>query len=83
MMTNNKGVFERSIEAMQKTGDAILAWQYQKRMMKQSLLSKEEREGLVNEITSKVISNIKATVDISEVLMEIDELRNAIEDLGK
>jgi hypothetical protein len=51
--------------------------------MKQSLLSKEEREGLVNEITGKVISNIKATVDISEVLMEIDELRNAIEDLGK
>ena len=82
-MKTNKGVFERSIEAMQKTGDAILAWQYQKQMMKQSLLSKEEREGLVNEITSKVISNIKATVDISEVLMEIDELRNAIEDLGK
>ena len=82
-MRNPKSVFERSIEAVQKTGDAILAWQYQQRMMKQSLLSKEEREGLVNEITGKVISNIKATVDISEVLMEIDELRNAIEDLGK
>lgn len=82
-MKTNKGVFERSIEAVQKTGDAILAWQYQKRMMKQSLLSKEEREELVNEITGKVISNIRGTVDISEVLMEIEELRKAIEDLGK
>ena len=82
-MKTNKGVFERSIEAVQKTGDAILAWQYQKRMMKQSLLSKEEREELVNEITGKVISNIRGTVDISEVLMEIEELRKAIESLGK
>lgn len=82
-MKTNKGVFERSIEAVQKTGDTILAWQYQKRMMKQSLLSKEEREELVNEITGKVISNIRGTVDISEVLMEIEELRKAIEDLGK
>ena len=52
-------------------------------MMKQSLLDKEEREALVNEITAKVISNIKATVDISEVLLEIEELRKAIESLGK
>lgn len=37
----------------------------------------------MNEITAKVISNIKATVDISEVLMEIEELRKAIESLGK
>ena len=51
--------------------------------MKQSLLDKEEREALVNEITTKVISNIKATVDISEVLLEIEELRKAIESLGK
>ena len=51
--------------------------------MKQSLLDKEEREALVNEITVKVISNIKATVDISDILLEIDELRKAIESLGK
>ena len=37
----------------------------------------------MNEITGKVISNIRGTVDISEVLMEIEELRKAIEDLGK
>ena len=82
-MRNPKGAFERYLEAIQKTGDAVLTWQYQKEMMKQSLLDKEEREALVNEITAKVISNIKATVDISEVLMEIEELRKAIESLGK
>lgn len=52
-------------------------------MMKQSLLDREQREALVNEITAKVISNIKVTVDISEVLLEIDKLKKALESLGK
>ena len=81
-MRNPKGAFERALEAMQKTGDAVLAWQYQKAMIKQSLLDKQEREALVNEITAKVISNIKATVDVSEILLEIEQLRKAIDDLG-
>lgn len=46
-MANNKGIFERYLEAMEKTGDAVLAWQYQKEMMKQSLLDREERNALI------------------------------------
>jgi hypothetical protein len=37
----------------------------------------------VDEITAKVISNIKVSVDISEVLWEIEKLRKAIHSLGK
>lgn len=82
-MNNSKGVFERYLEAMQKTGDAVLAWYYQKEMIKQSLLDKETRQGLVDEITANVISNIKVSVDLSEVLLEIEKLRKAIDGLGK
>ena len=52
-------------------------------MIKQSLLDKETRQGLVDEITANVISNIKVSVDLSEVLLEIEKLRKAIDGLGK
>ena len=44
---------------------------------------RREMEQLKQEVAEYVISHIKATVDISEVLMEIEELRKAIESLGK
>lgn len=46
-MRKQKGVFELYLEAMVKTGDVMLAWQYQKDMFKQSLLDKEERQALI------------------------------------
>ena len=42
-----------------------------------------EMEQLKQEVVQYVMENIKATVDISEVLLEIEELRKAIESLGK
>lgn len=44
---------------------------------------RREKEELKKEIAQYVIDHIKATVDISEVLLEIEELRKAIESLGK
>lgn len=44
---------------------------------------RREKEQLKQEVAEYVISHIKATVDISEVLLEIEELRKAIESLGK
>lgn len=44
---------------------------------------RREREELKKEVAQYVIDHIKATVDISEVLLEIEELRKAIESLGK
>lgn len=46
-MAKYKGIFERYLEAMAKTGDAVLAYQYQKEMFKQSLMDREEREALI------------------------------------
>ena len=44
---------------------------------------RREKEQFKQEVAEYVISHIKATVDISEVLLEIEELRKAIESLGK
>ena len=44
---------------------------------------RREREELKKEVAQYVIDNLKATVDISEVLMQIEELRKAIDSLGK
>ena len=43
---------------------------------------RREKEELKKEVAEYVIDHIKATVDISEVLLEIEELRKAIESLG-
>ena len=44
---------------------------------------RREKEELKQEVAQYVIDHLKATVDISEVLLEIEELRKAIESLGK
>ena len=44
---------------------------------------RREKEELKKEVAQYVIDHIKATVDISEGLLEIEELRKAIESLGK
>ena len=44
---------------------------------------RREKEELKKEVAQYVIDHIKATVYISEVLLEIEELRKAIESLGK
>ena len=40
-------------------------------------------EELKREIKAELLADIKLTVDISEAIQEIDELRRAIEKLGK
>ena len=44
---------------------------------------RKEKEELKKEVAQYVIDNLKATVDISEVLLQIEELRKAIDSLGK
>ena len=43
----------------------------------------KEKERFKQEVAEYVISHIKATIDISEVLLEIDKLKKALESLGK
>lgn len=82
-MEKNKSFFERYLEAIQKTGDTVLAWQYQKNMCKQALLDKDVRDGLKREILADLRNYISATVDVTEIIQEIDDLQKRIDNLGK
>lgn len=64
---------------MERTGDATLRWFFQKEMAKEFLLSDDE----VDRIADRVLSRLSITVDASEIIKEIDELRKAIERLGQ
>ena len=44
---------------------------------------RRDREQLKREIKAELLADIKLTVDISEAIQDIEELRRAIENLGK
>ena len=74
----NKGVFERWLEAMTKSADIALQYQFQKEMMKQNLLSDRE----IDVIADKVIQRLNISVDASDIINAIDDLNNRIKNLG-
>lgn len=78
-MTKQKSVFERMLEATEKTGDIMLRYMYQKDMMKQSLLKKQEIENLKREITADVLSQIGIRIEKEA----IEQLKAMINSLGK
>lgn len=78
-MRNQKSMSERFIEAMQNTGDIMLRYQFQKDMMKSSLLSDYE----IDRLADKVLSRIAIKTDIVQAIANIKELHNTINNLGK
>ena len=76
-------MFESIIKGLDQATQAALRIMYtQSRIIDEENI-RREKEQFKQEVAEYVISHIKATVDISEVLMEIEELRKAIESLGK
>ena len=51
--------------------------------MKQQFFSKEEYDQLVEDITWKVLANIRVTVDAEEIIDKIEELNQKLNQLGK
>ena len=78
-MQKQKSVFERMIEATEKTGDIMLRYQYQKDMMKGNLLSDAELDRLAD----KVISRIAFKLNIEQAIANIEELQCSIKKLGE
>ena len=44
---------------------------------------RREMEQMKREIEADIVSHLSATVDVQEILDQIEELRRAIEDLGR
>ena len=74
-MSNQKSIFERYIEAMQKTGDYMLAWQFQKEQMKARLLDDAE----IDRIAERVLQRISIRIETEA----IEQLRDLLNGLGQ
>lgn len=68
-------MFERYIEAMQKTGDYMLAWQFQKEQMKSRLLDDAE----IDRIAERVLQRISIRIETEA----IEQLRDLLNSLGQ
>ena len=78
-----KSMLERYLLAMQNTGDIMLRWQYQKDMMKQSILDRQERERLIEDVADRVLARISITVDAEDVINAIEDIQSRLDRLGK
>ena len=76
-------MFDYFIQGLDKTAQATLRMMYNNSCMLDEAERHREKEELKKEVAQYVIDNLKATVDISEVLLQIEELRKAIDSLGK
>lgn len=72
-MYNQKSMFERYIEAMQKTGDYMLAWQFQKDQMKARLLDDAE----IDRIAERVLQRISIRIE-AEAIAQLRDLLNSL-----
>lgn len=71
----NKSMFDRYLEAVEKTGDIMLQWYFQKQMIKDEMLSERE----IDRIAEKVLSRISIRLEAEA----ISQLRDMLNDLGK
>ena len=70
-----KSLFERYLDAMTKTGDIMLAWQFQKEQMKARLLDDAE----IDRIAERVLQRISIRIEAEA----IEQLRDLLNSLGQ
>ena len=75
-MRRQDTMFERMLEAMGNTADVMLRYQYQKDMFKESLLDRQEREKLKEEIIQEVVSRVSVVIDEQAIKQLAEMLRN-------
>ena len=78
-MKRQLSMYERFLQAAEKTGDITLRYQFQKEMMKASLLDRYEREKLKAEIAEEIMSRISITLD-EQAIMQLNEM---LKNLGR
>lgn len=83
MMYSNypMSLFDRQKFVFNMTDDVNERLEIQHRMMLNELNARQEREQLIDEITERVLQRISVSVDIQKALMEIKELKQAIDSL--
>ena len=80
--SRNDDFFNYLINGMDSKLQAQLRFLYERDRILSEYQDRQEREQFKEEVAEYVISRIKATVDVSEIIQKIDELNETIENLG-
>ena len=72
-------MFERFLDSVEKAGDITLRYYFQKEMMRNDILDRQERERLKEEIIHDVMSRISIQLD-EQALKQLSEM---LRNLGK
>ena len=83
MNRQNDILFDSLISGLDKSLQATIKMMYTHSQMINDLNHKREMEQMKKEIADDVLSRISATVDVSEIIEQIEELRRAIDSLGR
>ncbi len=73
-----KGVFQRFLEAAEKTGDITLRYLFQREMF----LDEIYKDKYLDEIADRVIQRLNFSADTINAIQEISSLKQALIDLG-
>lgn len=83
MNYNKISIFNQLIQGLDKSTRATLSYMFQKELMNDEYERKNEMERMKKEIADDVLSRITATVDVSEIVAQIEDLQKALDKLGK
>ena len=79
----DEDLFRYFINGMDSKMQAELSYMYAHNKLAAQAEHRREMEQMKCEIEADIISRLSATVDVQEILDQIEELRRAIEDLGR
>ena len=79
----NNDFFRYLISGMDNKMQAELSYMYAHNKLAAQAEHRREMEQMKREIEADIMSHLSATVDVQEILDQIEELRRAIEDLGR
>ena len=80
---NDDNFFRYFINGMDSKMQAELSYMYAHNKLEAQAEHRREMEQMKREIEADIMSRLSATVDVQEILDQIEELRRAIEDLGR
>lgn len=83
MSIKNETLFNYFTNGMEKELQAQLRLLFARMSLEEQAERRREREQLKQEIIAEVLSSISVTVDVSEAIQEIEDLRKAIDRLGR
>ena len=74
-----QSMFEKMLQAMEDSANIALRYQFQKDMMKQQLLDREERKRLIDDVCEAVLDRMSIKIKAEA----ISQLRDLLNGLGR